>query len=273
MFQIAEDAVGTQILFAGCRFTLAGILAIMIGSVLNRKFLVPKKTSWGMILKLCMLQTVIQYLFFYIGLVRTSGVKSAIIDGTNVFVAIFVACFLFHQEKMTVRKLIGSIIGFTGVILVNLSGGDISLSFHFTGEGFIFLSAIAYAFSSVCVKSYSRFENPVVLSGYQFVAGGLIMIVTGMLMGGRLHSWSTQGVIMLVYLAMISAVAYSLWGTLLKYNPVSRVAVFGFMNPVFGVVFSAVFLKESDTLGVTSLISLILVCIGIYIVNKTKIAA
>ena len=102
MFQIESDAVGTQILFAGCRFTLAGILTILIGSVLNQKILIPKKESWGKILKLCMLQTVIQYLFFYIGLANTSGVKASIITGTNVFLAIFVACFLFHQEKMTV---------------------------------------------------------------------------------------------------------------------------------------------------------------------------
>jgi drug/metabolite transporter (DMT)-like permease len=41
---------------------------------------------------------------------------------------------------------------------------------------------------------------------------------------------------MLLYLALVSAVAYSLWGILLKYNPISRVAVFGFMTPVFGVI-------------------------------------
>ena len=67
---------------------------------------------------------------------------------------------------------------------------------------------------------------------------------------------------------MISAVAYSLWGILLKYNPISRVAVFGFMNPVIGVILSAIVLDEKDTLGVTSVIALILVCIGIYIVNR-----
>ena len=270
MFQIESDAVGTQILFAGCRFTLAGILTILIGSVLNQKILIPKKESWGKILKLCMLQTVIQYLFFYIGLANTSGVKASIITGTNVFLAICVACFLFHQEKMTVQKLAGSMIGFAGVILVNISGGELSMSFHFTGEGFIFLSAAAYAFSSVCMKIYSRSENPVVLSGYQFAAGGLVMILTGLAMGGRLSVWSPHGVMMLFYLATLSAVAYSLWGILLKYNPVSKVAVFGFMNPVFGVILSAIFLKENDALGLTSLISLILVCIGIYTVNITK---
>ena len=73
---------------------------------------------------------------------------------------------------------------------------------------------------------------------------------------------------MLLYMAVISAVAYSLWGILLKYNPVSKVAVFGFMNPVFGVILSAILLHEGDSIGVMCLVSLALVCAGIYIVNR-----
>ena len=118
------------------------------------------------------------------------------------------------------------------------------------------------------IKRYSQEENPVTLSGYQFVLGGLIMVVCGLLMGGRLTVISGAGIAMLLYLAVISAVAYSMWGVLLKYNPVSRVTVFGFMNPVFGVILSAVFLKESDSVGVVCILALILVCAGIYIVNR-----
>lgn len=267
LFEIPSDATATQILFAGCRFTLAGILAIIIGSVLNHKILIPKQGSWGKIAKLCMLQTVAQYLFFYIGLANTSGVKASIIEGVNVFISILVASLIFRQEKLTARKMLGCIIGFAGVILVNITGG-IDMAFTFTGDGFIVLSTIAYAFSSVMIKRYSQEENPVTLSGYQFVLGGLIMIVCGLLMGGRLTVISGAGIAMLLYLAVISAVAYSMWGVLLKYNPVSRVTVFGFMNPVFGVILSAVFLKESDSVGVVCILALILVCAGIYIVNR-----
>ena len=65
-----------------------------------------------------------------------------------------------------------------------------------------------------------------------------------------------------------SAVAYSLWGILLKYNPVSKVAIFGFTNPVFGVLLSAWWLGEgSAELGWNALLALILVCIGICIFN------
>lgn len=267
LFEIPSDATATQILFAGCRFTLAGILAIIIGSVLNHKILIPKQGSLGKIAKLCMLQTVAQYLFFYIGLANTSGVKASIIEGVNVFISILVASLIFRQEKLTARKMLGCIIGFAGVILVNITGG-IDMAFTFTGDGFIVLSTIAYAFSSVMIKRYSQEENPVTLSGYQFVLGGLIMVVCGLLMGGRLTVISGAGIAMLLYLAVISAVAYSMWGVLLKYNPVSRVTVFGFMNPVFGVILSAFFLKESDSVGVVCILALILVCAGIYIVNR-----
>ena len=93
------------------------------------------------------------------------------------------------------------------------------------------------------------------------------MTLWGWLGGGRIKLISTAGVGMLIYLAFVSAVAYSLWGILLKYNPVSKVAVFGFMNPVFGVLLSAICLSEQDSIGIQSIVALILVCVGIYIVN------
>lgn len=268
LFDISSDAVATQILFAGLRFTLAGLIALAIGSALNRRWLIPKKGSGSKIVKLCMLQTVVQYLFFYVGLAHTSGVRASIIEGVNVFIAILVASLIFHQEPLTARKMIGSMIGFAGVVLVNLTGNAGAGGSALLGDGCILLSTVAYAFSSVCLKRYSREEDPVVLSGWQFVLGGLIMIVCGLLFGGRLETENPSGIAMLIYLAIVSAVAYSLWGMLLKYNPISRVAVFGFMNPVFGVILSAIFLQEADSLGVMCIISLVLVCSGIYIVNR-----
>ncbi len=270
LFQIESEQTATQILFAGCRFALAGILALVIGSLVKGKILVPKKQSYGKIVTLCMFQTVAQYVFFYIGLANTSGVKASIIEAVNVFVAIFIASLCFHQEKLTTRKVMGSIIGFLGVILVNLTGSEINTHFSFVGEGFIFLSTVAYAFSSVLMKSYSTEEDPVCLSGYQFLIGGLLMILFGVAMGGRMTVMTAGGAAMLIYLALVSAIAYSVWGILLKYNPISKVAVFGFMNPVFGVLLSAMLLKEYQMIGLMSVISLILVCLGIYIVNKEK---
>ena len=271
--QIDTNDTAAQILYAGCRFTLAGVLTVLIGSVMQRTVLYPRKQAVPKVLCLCMLQTVLQYLFFYIGLAHTSGVKASIIEGMNVFVAILVASLMFHQERLTMRKIIGCIVGFVGVVLVNVSGQGLDLHLSLLGEGFIFFSTVSYAFSSVLIKKYSREENPVMLSGWQFTIGGLVMALSGLLMGGRLHALTPKSSAMLCYLACVSAIAYTLWSLLLKYNPISKVAVFGFMNPVFGVILSAILLGEADTLDLRALLALALVCVGIYIVNRKESSA
>ncbi len=268
---IAASDTASQILYAGVRFTLAGIFTIIIGSLASRKLLVPKKEAVPKILWLCILQTVLQYAFFYIGLARTTGVKASIIEAVNVFVAIFVSALLFRQEKLTARKLLGSLVGFAGVVLINVIGGSDGLGgFTFFGDGFIFLSTVSYAFSSVYLKKYSKTESPVMMSGYQFVMGGIIMAVAGFAMGGEFSLGTTNSILMLVYLGLVSAIAYSLWGILLKHNEVSKVAVFGFMNPMFGAILSYLLLDEGARFGLLSMTSLVLVCIGIFICNRKK---
>ena len=269
LMQVAAEDSATQILYAGCRFFLAGILTILIGSWLQKKILIPRRKQLGKIGCLAMFQTILQYLFFYIGLAHTGGVKASIINGVSVFIAVLVAGFIFHQEKVTVQKMLGCVLGFAGVILVNLSGG-LDISFSWNGEGFMLLSAVSYAFSSTFLKEFSKENDPVLLSGYQFQLGGLVMIICGLLLGGKITHFPVQAGLVLLYLALVSAVAYSLWGILLCYNPVSRVAVFGFMTPVFGVLLSALLLQETDALGLTCLLALVLVCVGIYVVNKNE---
>ena len=269
LFDIPSGDSSSQILFAGIRFTLAGILVILAGSMMQGKILKPSKTAIPKVLKLCMFQTVLQYIFFYIGLAHITGVKGSIVNAVNVFFTILVSCLLFRLEKLDRQKLIGCIIGFAGVIIVNL-GGEFDMSFTFLGDGFLMISAFAYALSSVLIKIYGKDENPVMLSGYQFAAGGLIMILAGVAMGGRLNAVTFQGILLLLYMAFISAGSYTLWSLLLKYNPVSKVAVFGFCTPIFGVILSAVILGESTSFQLKTLIALMFVCVGIIIVNYKK---
>ena len=269
LFDIPSGDSSSQILFAGIRFTLAGILVILAGSIMQGKLLKPSKSAIPKVFKLCMFQTVLQYIFFYIGLAHITGVKGSIVNAVNVFFTILVSCLLFRLEKLDRQKLIGCIIGFAGVIIVNL-GGEFDMSFTILGDGFLMISAFAYALSSVLIKIYGKDENPVMLSGYQFAAGGLIMILAGVAMGGRLNAVTFQGILLLLYMAFISAGAYTLWSLLLKYNPVSKVAVFGFCTPIFGVILSAVILGESTSFQLKTLIALMFVCVGIIIVNYKK---
>ncbi len=272
LFSIAPTDTATVILFAGVRFFIAGILTAIVGSLMEKKFLFPaSKGAWGKVFVLSMFQTVIQYFFFYGGLTKASGVTSALTISTNVFASLLIAVFVFRQEKLSALKIVGCVVGFSGVALVNAfgsSGSDYHVSF--LGEGFIFLSSICYGFSGGFSKKFSKTENPVMLSGYQFILGGFIMIVVGFLFGGRFSGFTPKSVLLLGYLAFISACAYSLWGILLKYNDVSKVVIFGFLNPVFGVILSMIFLHERGQNAVIVAISLVLVSIGIVVVNRKE---
>ena len=268
IFSIAETDVASQILFAGTRFLLSGILTVAFTCIRERKVLIPALPSWKYIGAVSVFQTMGQYIFFYISMAHLSGVKGTILDGINPMVAILVAVYVFHLERMTWNKALGCIVGFLGLLAVTLNGETLTPEIHLIGEGTMLIAAICASVASVLMRKFSQHEDPVVLTGYQFILGGLVMIAGGLLAGGRLELLSFWGIPLLIYMAMISAVAFSLWGILLKHNPVSRISVFGFMTQIFGVVISAVVLQEYDRLQPTVLIALGLVCLGIYLTNR-----
>ncbi|MGN0075589.1 MAG: DMT family transporter [Parafannyhessea sp.] len=268
LFGIASSATSSQLLFAGVRFTIAGCMVIAFMSVKRGRPLLPRATDWKAILRLSLFQTVLQYGLFYPGLSRSSGVASSIIEASASFVVIILAALVFRQEKLTSRKVLGCLVGFAGVLLVNLKPGG-SLSFNPIGEGLVFLSTIAAATSSCLIRDFSKRHDPVLLSGWQFLVGGVVLTLIGRATGGQLTPSRPAALALLAYMGFISAAAYTLWSMLLSANPVSRVAVFGFMNPVFGVVLSAILLNETSALNpLLAVVALVLVSAGIVIVNR-----
>lgn len=268
-FRIESGETTSQILFAGTRFAIAGAMVIITFSIINRKFIKP--SSPGKIATLSVFQTILQYVPFYIGLAHTTGVKSSIINGSAVFITILISCLIFKQEKLTGKKIIGSVLGFLGIVIVNVVGNGFDLSFTLLGEGFILISTISSAFSSAFIKRFSKTTDVVMLSGYQFFSGGVILAVIGKLLGGNVVISTPNVVIMIIYMAFISATAYTIWSILLKFNTVSKVSVYKFMNPVFGVILSALFLPgESSQIGGQVIVALMFVCVGIVIVNNVQ---
>ena len=157
-----------------------------------------------------------------------------------------------------------------GILVINFEG----LTFtddkkDVLGVVFVLISAISNSVSSVLIKKFSSQEDPVVISGYQFIVGGAFLALVGLIFGGKISFASAGGVAVLVYLMFLSAIAYSLWGMLLKYNPVSRVTVYNFTTPIFGTILSLIFLKdESSALSLGNLfVTLVLISIGILLLN------
>lgn len=268
LFHIDSGHVPSLMLFAGTRFALAGVFVIAFGCITHKKFLVPKPKNIWRVLLVSLFQTVLQYTFFYIGLANTAGVKASVLNGLGVFFTIIAACFLFRTEKFTLLKLAGCILGFGGVILINL-GGDFSFDFTLLGEGFVIFSGLSAAVSAGLVKIFSKHEDTTALCGYQFLTGGVVLVIIGLSFGGNIPHIDVGAAFMLIYLAFLSACAFTLQGFLLRYNPVSKVAVFKSTNPLFGAVFSAIILGESEKLlSWFTLVALFLVCLGIFVINK-----
>ena len=268
LFQIDTSSVPTLILFAGTRFSLAGVMVIIFGSISKRKFLLPKAKNWWRVGLVALFQTAMQYTFFYIGLANCTGVKSSVLNGLGVFFTILAACFLFRTERFNLIKLFGCLLGFGGVILINL-GGSFTFEFTLLGEGFVIFSGLSSAVAAGLVKIFSKREDTTALCGWQFLCGGILLIIIGVSAGGRLTHIDVGAAFMLLYLGFLSACAFTLQGFLLRYNPVSKVAVFKSTNPLFGAVFSAIILGETaQLLSWFTLLALVLVCAGIFVINK-----
>ena len=275
MFQIAGQDTADQLMFAGARFLIAGILTLLVSFFVEKKeHKKERRKQWskGQIVLVAFVQTALQYVFYYIGMAHVTGVKGAILNGSTAFFCVVTACIFYH-ESINGRKIAGCLLGLLGVFVVNLGKGSIGGSFSFLGEGFMLCSAVSSALGSLCNKEAAKKMGPVTLCGWQLILGAVLLIGVGFLFGGRISILEVPatGWLLLLYLAFLSAAAFSLWTVLLKYNPISRVAVFGFMNPVFGVILSALLLNgEKQTLGIKSVIALVFVCAGIYIVNREK---
>ena len=162
---VDSSDIASQIVFAGVRFTLAGILVLIFASIREKKVMIPDKEILKYAVPVCLAQTVGQYFFFYIGVANTSGVKGGIITGLGNFIAILLSCLVFRNERMTRRKIAGCVLGFAGVVVINLLGNSLDMGFKLIGEGFVLIAQLSYGISTVLINLFSRKVSPVVLSG------------------------------------------------------------------------------------------------------------
>lgn len=273
LLQVAPTDTASQILFAGWRFALAGAILLATALAMKKPIMAMTRRQFGQVALLGLTQTAIQYVFFYIGLAHATGVKSSIMNATNVFFSVVLAHFIYADDRLSGRKALGCLIGFLGVVVVNLNGvSGAGFDFTLQGEGFIVIAAFVLAAASIYGKRLSRNLDPIVMTGWQLLIGGLILTATGMATGGHLQNLTPASGALLLYLALLSSAAFAIWSLLLKHNPVGMIAAFNFLIPVFGVSLSAAFLGES-LMQWSYLIALLLVCMGIWLVTRPGAAA
>ncbi|MEX1377502.1 MAG: DMT family transporter [Eubacteriales bacterium] len=259
-----------RIILAGMRFMIAAIILFIYFVIKNRKLPTLGKNMVKGIVIFGILNTTMQYIFFYTGVMNTVAVKSVILDSLKPLIVVLLAHFLKTDDRINTKKIIGLMIGFIGIAVANLTeltSGTLSLSMSFKGEGMLFLASLAYAIAILYGKKLMEKIHYLSLNLFQFFIGSSILLIIGFVGIDRYDiSFTPLAIILLIYSGLLSAVVFIIWYRLIsKYTP-SSITIFLFLIPVFGSIISSIlFAEESITANV--IISLLFLIIGIVLVN------
>ena len=267
LFSIDSGNTASIFCFAGVRFMLGSFL-VLLGSVLlqNR---VPQFPRGKVAAECCapwvcgrppssMPFTTWQWLLL-------TGAFGGILNSTQSFLGVIFAHFLYGKnDRMTPAKLLGCVLGFAGVLIGTLGnhGGGSSW-----GIFCMLLATVIFTLSGPWNKAVTKKADSFAVCFINLFVGGAALFVLGTALGGHLGSVNPLGILVLLYLAFICGAGYVLWALLMKNNPVSRIAIFGFVNLVVNVLLSAV-LNGEPLFRWQYLAALVFVCVGIWLVNK-----
>ena len=272
-FAITTDMTGSKMLFAGIRFCISGIIILTIARFTHRSFELKDPARSHLIgsslflLTFTLLNTTLHYAAFYIGLSHSQGSRAAILNSLSVFTLVILACLFFKSDKLTIRKLLGCVIGFSGILSLNL-GGEGSGSFTMLGDGMIILNALCGAFAGLMTRGDNKRVDVFVGTGLSLGIGGALLIIPGLLLGGTLPQVTPLGLFYLLMLIGISTIGFTLYNKLLTCNPVGKIAIWNSLIPVVGAVTSCLCLQEPFVWNYA--LAAVLTTAGIYIINREK---
>jgi drug/metabolite transporter (DMT)-like permease len=255
------------LIFAGYRFLAAGIILMIIQKLMGKSIMPKSISDFKSFAFLGIVYTLMQYVFLYIGMANTTGVKSSILGSIGSFINIVLVHFIYKDDKLSTKKIVGCAIGLLSIIVLNFEGGGLGGSFKLMGEGFLIFSALMGSIGSIYNKNLVKTNDVFVTTAWQLIFGSLMLIAIGKSAGGTLYIASAESGILLLYMAFLSSVALVVWSTLYKYNKVGNITMYNFLTPVFGAILSAFLLGET-ILDVKNLIALVLACTGIWVVNR-----
>lgn len=268
VFNITSSATADKLLFAGVRFFGAGLLIIIPYFFIHKKIKLTKKLCADSLV-LGLIQTAGQYFFMYIGLAYITGVNASVFNSVGTLLYILLAWIIYRDEKLSKLKVAGCLIGFSGILINSLATQKMGI-LSFKGDGFIIISNICVAIGFLYSKRSAKASNPFLLTGIQMSIGGFVLLAIGLILGGKLPTITAEGLALLLYLMLVSSVAFSLWTLLLRDYSAALVGVFNFLTPVFGTIFSyllSVFglLNEKSAFTVYTALAIICSAGGIFL--------
>lgn len=262
-----SSGIENQFFFAGLRFFLSGVMLFAYSLIKEKKIPTIKKENRLSVFFIMLLGTILQYGFMYAGLLNTKSADGNIFTSLSGFFTVMLTPFFFKDDHFTVKKIVGVLIGLSGVLLISLKGTGIYLSLN--GEVLLIIGTLCFVFSSFLTKKMGNKESALNITAYNLLLGGLVLLVTGIAMGGKFGKVTVSGILCLLYLALLSALAFTIWAYLLKIYKASSLGIFNLVNPVVGTILAAlVIAEELEPLKYIS--ALLLVSLGIIIINSKE---
>lgn len=247
---------------AGMRFTLAGLALLLLSKAPWRDIRATAKTP---LILFAVTQTLGQYVFFYIGIALASASLASLLVATGSFWWMLLAPLMLRTPWPTRWQWLAITIGAVGVALATAKPSD-GAPFSFLGLGALLISTLMGALGLIYFSRVRVTIGPRAATGFSLFAGGLALLVLGAPAFTRFEElFSPRAALLTVWLAFVSASAFTLWNHLSSLHPVNLLASYRFLIPAFGVMESLLLIPgERATWG--------LVIGGVLIVTSLLVA-
>src|SRR5436190_1744545 len=232
--------------FAGIRFLFASL--ILLGLILARGVRWPRqRRDWLVIAVVGFLQFSLNYGLVFWGEQRISSGLAAVLQSTFPAFGLVIAHFYLPDEPITAKKVVGVMLGFTGVAIVFSHELSIAGQSALLGSIALVLSAFCGSYGNVLVKAYGTQIDPFVLAAGQMFCGFPPLLALGIVTEGnpfRLH-WTGTAILALAYLVVVGSVlAFTLFYWLVRHMDVLNTMLISLVTPVVALVLGMIVLHE-----------------------------
>ena len=264
MSAFGVETTGDILFFAGVRFVICGAVISLFALLRDKPSYKDAGKSMFPILAAGLFSIILHYACTYSALTLTDSSKTAILKQVGILFYVCFSALFFKDDKLTRHKLIGVLLGFVGIIVINTDIDGISFN---VGDALIITASFCSVISSIISKKVSAKVNPLTVTGISQFFGGAVLLLVGRLMGGSMQISADPNALIMVYICLASIVSYSIWFWVLKKGELSRMFIIKFAEPLFACLFGAVLLGEFEW---QYLLSFVFIAGGIYVSNKGK---
>ena len=255
------------VLQAGIRSTGSAFLVLLWIVLRGRPVLKRDGTLWWGILAGILFS--VEFILIYWGLEFTNASRSVIFLNTAPFVVALGAQLFVKTENLTQVQILGLIIAFGGIIVAFNESLNLPSREMLVGDCMLLAAAVFWGSVTVVIKASPLTHiSPSKTLLYQLGVSAPILFLASVALGeGGIRDLSPVVTGSLIYqIVWVAFITYVVWFWLIRKYPVSRIAPFTFLTPLFGVMAGAFLLGEPVTLFL--ICALVLVGTGIYLVNR-----